>query len=184
MNTPDPIALAYAMAALVTDWERGAAELADARAGLPYDARMNAAEEDKAIRAGQARAVTRLLSTYTNPTPYPANPMNTTTKDDVARLLGIVAQFIDDWTQDAREHGDGREQLDARQALNNYKNARPLLLAAPALLAASIQLRDTLRQAPLIQCERIAPGIFKAWSAADDAIRSVHTTHTSPNPQP
>jgi hypothetical protein len=53
-------------------------------------------------------------------------------KQDVDRLLGLADQFLDDWAEDAVQGGKRDENYEQRST--EWKAIRPLLLFAPAML--------------------------------------------------
>ena len=52
-------------------------------------------------------------------------------KQDVDRLLGLADQFLDDWAEDAVQGGKPDEDYEQRSA--EWKVIRPILVSAPAM---------------------------------------------------
>ena len=53
-------------------------------------------------------------------------------KQDVDRLLGLADQFLDDWAEDAVQRGKPDEDYEQRST--EWKVIRPLLVSAPMLV--------------------------------------------------
>ena len=55
------------------------------------------------------------------------------TTADADRLLGLADQFLQDWAETTRRHGESAEECEERAA--EWEAIRPLLALAPELLA-------------------------------------------------
>jgi hypothetical protein len=73
-------------------------------------------------------------------------------KQDVDRLLGLADQFLDDWAEDAVQGGKPDEEYEQRS--RDWKVIRPLLVSAPAMFKGAKEIAHICRGSsdPLAIC--------------------------------